>query len=247
MNKARIFFILFILTAWEIMGQSGLIHAGILPPFSDVVKRFGEMLFYEKLIQTTLYSIFMVLLAMGLSVIITVVLIILGRKYKWVGTNIELLHSIVSPLPGIAILPLVILWFGINVEAMLFILVHATLWPMWRQLALAVDRLHKQYNRLETVFHLSKFKRFFHIYVQGSLLDLKSALSVSWSRGWRALISVEMIFGMVGNQTGLGWLIYERRMYMDTEGLYAGLIAIGLCGVFFEALVFTKLKLGRVS
>ena len=68
-----------------------------------------------------------------------------------------------------------------------------------------------------------------------------TGLQISWSRGWRALISVEMIFGMVGNQTGLGWLIYERRMYMDTAGLIAGLIAIAICGILFETL-FLKVK-----
>jgi NitT/TauT family transport system permease protein len=56
-----------------------------------------------------------------------------------------------------------------------------------------------------------------------------------------------MIFGIVGAQTGLGWMIYERRMYMDTEGLYAGLIMIAFCGVLFESLIFKKRNLRRTT
>lgn len=47
-----------------------------------------------------------------------------------------------------------------------------------------------------------------------------------------------MIFGIVGSHSGLGWLIYERRMYMDTAGMLAGLIAIAVCGVLFESVLF---------
>jgi len=92
---------------------------------------------------------------------------------------------------------------------------------------------------------LSHWKRFWHLYCLGAAEDLRSALGVAWSRGWRALISVEMIFGITGSQSGLGWLLYERRMYMDTAGLYAGLAAVALCGILFETWIFRPEKAGE--
>jgi NitT/TauT family transport system permease protein len=121
---------------------------------------------------------------------------------------------------------------------MVLIMVHATLWPLWSQLDLSVERLSTRYGRFMEAFRLDRKTRFWHIYVQGSAEDLKSSLGISWSRGWRALISVEMVFGMVGSRTGLGWLIFERRMYMDTPGLLAGLVTIAICGILFESLLF---------
>lgn len=243
----RLVFIVFILVSWEILARSGIFDQNLFPGMISVIRRLYELITKESLLIKTAYSISLVLLSMIASLVISTVLIILGRKFEWIGTNIELVNSVASPLPGIAILPLVILWLGVRQESMLFIMIHATLWPMWRQLSLGVDRLHTRYKRFEKAFGLSPLRRFYHIYCLGSTEDLIAAMSVSWSRGWRALISVEMIFGIVGTQTGLGWMIFERRMYMDTEGLYAGLIMIALCGVLFESLIFRKRNLRRTT
>lgn len=249
-NKNRIYraiFLIGILFTWEISTRLGLFNEALFPSVLNVLKRLFELVLKESLLVKTAYSISLVLIAMVISLIVSVLLILSGRKFQWVGTNIELMNSIASPLPGIAILPLVILWFGVKQEAMYFIMIHATLWPMWRQLSLGVNRLHARYNRFEKAFGLSPLRRFYHIYCLGITEDLVAAMSVSWSRGWRALISVEMIFGIVGSQTGLGWMIYERRMYMDTEGLYAGLIMIALCGILFESLIFEKRNFRRMT
>lgn len=242
----RLVFVIIILITWEITSRSGMFDQNLFPSMTSVIKRLFQLITKENLLIKTAYSISLVLLSMITSLLISTVLIILGRRFDWMGTNIELVNSVASPLPGIAILPLVILWLGVRQDAMFFIMIHATLWPMWRQLSLGVDRLHKRYNRFEKAFVLSPFRRFYHIYCLGITEDLIAAMSVSWSRGWRALISVEMIFGIVGAQTGLGWMIYERRMYMDTEGLYAGLIMIAFCGVLFESLIFKKRNLRRM-
>ncbi len=243
----RWIFVFLILVSWEFIARSGIFTQSLFPSMFSVIKRLLVLITKEKLLLKTAYSISLVLLAMGASLVISTILILTGRKFQWIGTNVELMNSVASPLPGIAILPLVILWLGVRQEAMFFIMIHATLWPMWRQLSLGVDRLHLRYNRFEKAFVLSPLRRFYHIYCLGITEDLIAAMSVSWSRGWRALISVEMIFGIVGTQTGLGWMIYERRMYMDTEGLYAGLIVIALCGILFESLIFKKRNLRRMT
>lgn len=243
----RLIFIIGVLFSWEFLARSGIFDQSLFPDMVSVIRRLYELITKESLLIKTAYSISLVLISMIASLLLSTVLIIFGRKYDWIGTNIELMNSIASPLPGIAILPLVILWIGVRQEAMFFIMIHATLWPMWRQLSLGVDRLNKRFKRFEKAFGLSPLRRFYHIYCLGITDDLLAAMSVSWSRGWRALISVEMIFGIVGTQTGLGWMIYERRMYMDTEGLYAGLIMIAFCGVLFESLIFKKRNLRRTS
>ncbi len=243
----RLIFVVLALVSWEVLARSSIFDQNLFPAMTSVMKRLIELITKEGLLTKTAYSISLVLLSMIASLIFSTVLIILGRKFEWIGTNIELMNSVASPLPGIAILPLVILWLGVRQEAMFFIMIHATLWPMWRQLSLGVDRLHTRFNRFEKAFGLSPWRRFYHIYCLGITEDLIAAMSVSWSRGWRALISIEMIFGIVGTQTGLGWMIYERRMYMDTEGLYAGLIMIAFSGVLFESLIFKKRNLRRTT
>jgi NitT/TauT family transport system permease protein len=51
-----------------------------------------------------------------------------------------------------------------------------------------------------------------------------------------------MIFGAAGGEGGLGWFIFKRRVFMDTPGIFAGLIVIIFIGILVEDLVFNKLE-----
>lgn len=236
--KYRLVFILGILCLWEALATFGPYSETLFPKVETIVIRFFDLILNENLLLKTGYSLGIVFIALGLSLCISILLIFMGRKYEGIRVNIEMINAIASPLPGIAILPLIILWLGVSRTAMMFIIVHAALWPLWAHLNSTVGRLSRQYSRFAQAFKLTPWQRFYHIYVLGSKPDLMTGLSVAWSRGWRALISVEMIFGLAGSYSGLGWLIYERRMYMDTAGLYAGLLTIAVCGIIFETLIF---------
>jgi len=247
-NRTRLYKIaiiaLFLIT-WEAVARLGPFSEMLFPGLTTIGSRFLELLLKEDLLFKTLYSITVVWLAMLLSLAAVVVLLILSRATLFVKTAVDLIRAFAAPIPGVAILPLVILWFGLSRTSMLLIMIHATLWPLWTQLSLAVERLSRRFSRFERAYRLSLWKRFWHLYCLGAADDLKSALGVAWSRGWRALISVEMIFGITGSQSGLGWLLYERRMYMDTAGLYAGLAAVALCGILFETWIFRPEKAGE--
>ncbi|MDN5352673.1 MAG: sulfonate transport system permease protein [Clostridiales bacterium] len=244
-KKRRLYQVGFIgslLAAWVLISELKWFPEALFPGPLAIMTRFFELILYDQLFGKTAYSIAMVFSAMAVSLILAIVLIALERRFEAVEANLSWISAVAAPLPGAAILPLVILWFGVSQRAMFFIMIHATLWPLWTQLRLSVDQLHRRFERFERAFGLPAFRRFWYIYCRGSKSALYAGLRVAWSRGWRALISAEMIFGIVGQYTGLGWLIYERRMYMDTSGLYAGLLAIALCGIFFETVLFREAR-----
>lgn len=238
----KLSFLIILLFAWEGVAYSGIYPEALFPSLEAILAKFYMMVLNDNLFGKALYSISIVIASITISLILSVLMIVIGNFSEYFKDNAEVLNSIASPLPGIAILPLVILWFGISRTSMVFIIVHATLWPLWSQLSLSVDRINRRFSRFIHAFKISKRKSFYHVFFLGTKPDLMTGLQISWSRGWRALISIEMIFGMVGNQTGLGWLIYERRMYMDTAGLIAGLIAIAICGILFESLFLKVIK-----
>lgn len=189
------------------------------------------------LIGKIIYSIGMIFLAVTLSFVWSMIMLVLAFKNTWLMQQFRLLESILNPLPGMAILPLVILWFGISTEGMIFIMVHAMLWPIWSQLRVKIEALVHQYESFIRSYNLSPLRAIRGIFIPGTMGEMVSAVKVAWSRGWRALISIEMVFGMVGSHTGLGWLIYERRMYMDTAGLYGVLLIIALIGIVVDKIL----------
>jgi NitT/TauT family transport system permease protein len=68
-------------------------------------------------------------------------------------------------------------------------------------------------------------------------------LKIGWSRGFRALISAEMIIGAISSIGGIGWYMYERRSFMDTTGMYAGIFLVVIVGILIEEVLFNHVLL----
>jgi NitT/TauT family transport system permease protein len=76
---------------------------------------------------------------------------------------------------------------------------------------------------------------------------LLAGLKSGWARGWGAAISAEMIFGASGGIGGIGWYIFNKRVFMDTAGVYAGLLIIIAVGIFVEDFVFGKIEKNTIN
>jgi NitT/TauT family transport system permease protein len=81
-----------------------------------------------------------------------------------------------------------------------------------------------------------------HVVLPAVFPSFLTGVRTGWARSWRALIAAEMVFGAAGFFGGIGWYIFERRVYMDTAGLYAGLALVMAAGVLFDALLFGSLE-----
>ena len=80
------------------------------------------------------------------------------------------------------------------------------------------------------------------IRLPASMPYLLSGIKIGWARAWRALISAEMVFGAVGAKGGIGWYLLNQRTFMDTAGLFAGIILVVLIGIFVEDVLFSLIE-----
>jgi NitT/TauT family transport system permease protein len=240
LRKIIIFLILIII--WEVVAKLGVYPKTIFPAVSDVILELISAFTEKALLNTVIYSILILLKGIILTFIISFCLVLLSELNVWINDLLELFIIIMHPLPGIAIMPLVILWIGIGENAILFIILHAMLWPVIINLKSGINSINDSYIKMGKAFNFSFYKKLKHIYFMNLIPDLISGLKIAWARGWRALISSEMVFGVVGSTTGLGWYIFEQRVYMNTKGLYAGLFIIIILGFLVESLVFKTLE-----
>ena len=56
------------------------------------------------------------------------------------------------------------------------------------------------------------------------------------------LVAAEMIFGASGGKGGLGWLIYQKRFFLETPYVFAALFVIILIGIMMENVVFAQIE-----
>lgn len=233
------FFIIFFLI-WELIVHLEIYTSNLMPSWTVIIKAF----FVQRLdlFLAVVTSLLWILLGLLIAFLLGVLGVVIGQRHSIFHTWLHSLVQMAHPIPGVALLPLVILWFGIGQEALLFILIHAALWPMIINLDLEIIRIKKQYTKVIKAYNLSFRDKFIKIYGLGSLPAIISALRIGWSRAWRAFISAEMIFGIIGGKSGIGWFIFEKRVYSDIPGLYAGILAIILCSMAVEYLVFNPLE-----
>ena len=231
-----------LLSLWEIASRSGWVPHYFLPPFSKVaVNTVNEVLFGTLGLQT-LNSLWVILIGFFIAFIIAIMIAALGSASAFFATLFTTLSTIFNPLPSVALLPLIILWFGIDTKAMIVIIVPSVLWVMVRQLLDGINSVPKVYYEWSENIELSHFRKFTNVLIMAILPELISGIRIGWGRAWRSLISAEMVFGLIGALGGLGYYIYNARAYAHITNVMSGVILIVIIGMFFESFLFAQLE-----
>ena len=135
-----------------------------------------------------------------------------------------------------AVLPLAMLLFGINETALRFVIVNATIWPIAIAVTTGFKTATRRSSRSGRNIGLSRVARDLgRACARGAPAhDLRG--QDGWAFGWRTIIAAELVFGVAGQESGLGNYIDNARQYFLTPQLFAGLVTIALLGVVFETL-----------
>lgn len=231
-----------ILCLWELASRTGMVNTDILPPCTKVLESAVRELTSGTLLIQIVNSLYIVLLgfliSFGLAVFVT-----LGCVYSRLFESFFMtLCTLLNPLPGMAILPLIMMWFGVGNGAMLALIVHGVLWPLVTNLLSGFRTVPKIYKEWASNIDMTPFQIFKDIYAFSVMPYVISGLRIGWGRAWRALISAEMVFGMIGSYGGVGYYIYVNRAYANITNVMVGIFIIILIGVFVEAFLFKKIE-----
>lgn len=153
------------------------------------------------------------------------------------GTDLlELLTSVFNPLPGVVVLPLAMLWFGIDTGAILFTVAFATIWPIAINLSMGFRTVSPTIVAVGRNIGLSRLRVVTDVLIPAALPHAVTGLKTAWAFGWRTMIASELVFGVAGSKGGLGNYINNARLYFLTPRIFAGLVTIALLGVAFESI-----------
>jgi NitT/TauT family transport system permease protein len=155
---------------------------------------------------------------------------------------LSLLTAMFNPLPAIALLPLALLWFGLGSGSLLFVLVHAVLWPLALATFAGFQGVPETLRMAGRNYGLGGLRFVVHILVPAALPAILSGLKIGWAFAWRTLIAAELVFGVSSGQGGLGWYVFQHRNELNTDRVFAGLVMVIVIGLAVEALVFQALE-----
>jgi len=238
----RLFWCMVLIGIWQVVSISGVFEPLLFPSIPTIYYALKSSLSSGSLIKESLYSLKLIGLGLSIGFIGAILLAIIGNLSRHFNGLVETIAAIAHPLPGIALLPLIILWMGTGANAILFIIVHSVVWPLYLNMNTGFRSIPKIYREVSQNIGLNVINEVLHVIIPASLPHILAGVKIGWARAWRALISAEMIFGAAGGKGGLGWYIFQKRVYMDTAGLYAGLFVIIIIGIFIEDTIFEKIE-----
>ncbi len=236
----KIVFVGIVLAIWEYVAR-----AKLLGPNSELIFPTLEAIFDAFILNFTkgyagnslwIYignSMLLLLRGLLIGIVLSFALSGLSIISKTVYNIYNLLVSVFDLLPGVALLPVVIVIFGVKPGVIVFLVVHAVIWPMSRNILDGFKAVPQLYIEAGLNIGLKGISLLFGVYLPASVSYIVSGLKVAWARAWRGLISAEMIFG-VASCPGIGLFINQMRTNMKNAEMYATLIVIIIIGVVVQ-------------
>jgi NitT/TauT family transport system permease protein len=214
----------------------------MFPTFTSTAIAFGSAIVHGGLLGKAWNSIEVLLMGYASGVAIAAVLTTLAVSTRIGNDVLATLTSMFNPLPAIALLPLAMLWFGLGNASLIFVLIHAVLWPLSLNTHsgfLAVSNTLRMAGRncgLSGVAYVGR------ILIPAAFPSILAGLKISWAFAWRTLIAAELVFGVSSGSGGLGWFIFENKNELEIPFVFAGLATVIIIGLLVENVIFRNVE-----
>ena len=207
--------------------RSGAISALTLPRPSDVLTVFGELWRSGLLWQHLAPSLTRLAVGSALGVTAGIGLGLAIGLFSLARAGLAPLVAAIFPIPKIALLPLFVIWFGIDEGSKYALIALGTFTPTVVATYGAVDNVDRTLIRMGQSFGLNWTSIVRKIVLPGALPGILSGMRVSVAIGIILLVAAEML----GAEHGVGAYILEAGALYDLERLFAGVTILSVLGV----------------
>jgi ABC-type nitrate/sulfonate/bicarbonate transport system permease component len=227
---------------WWLAVASGLANPVLMPPPDAVLRAIVELAVEGTLLVHVGVSLARAVGGFLAAAVIGVPLgILLGRSaraYALIDPWIELAR----PVPPIAVLPLVVLWFGIGEESKLVVVFYGAFFPTLINTVHGVRSVDNTLIRAARALGASERQIFYLVVLPAAVPSVVTGLRLGAGMAIFVLVAAELL----GSTAGLGWLIMDSREHFFTDRIMVGIVALGVVGYLINrALLALEQRLVR--
>jgi len=245
-NALRKLFILILLLAiWQVYAMR-IENPLMFPTFIATFRAFWDAFFNGGLLSRIWVSIEVLMMGYAAGILSAAILTFLAITTRFGSDLLETLTAMFNPLPAIALLPLALLWFGLGHKSMVFVLIHAVVWPLSLNTHSGFISVSQTLRMVGRNYGLSGLRYVFKILIPAAFPSILTGLKVGWAFAWRTLIAAELVFGVSSGSGGLGWFIYENKNELEIAYVFAGLFTVILIGIGVENIIFRNIEFRTV-
>lgn len=217
---------------WASFSALGWINSYILPSPSTIWFRFILLLGDGQLAKHFSASVFRVtlgfIMALAIAAPVGFIIGLVPKVKNYLAPSLNFFQQV----PGIAWIPMFILWLGIGEESKIAIIVYSAFFPILLNTIHGVESTDIKLKEVAYTYGLSGVALLLRVYLPSSLPSLFVGMRLGLSFSWRSLVAVELL----GASKGLGYLIQEGREMAQPDLIIVGVLTIGLTGMLFDKL-----------
>lgn len=130
-------------------------------------------------------------------------------------------------VPSIAWLTPAVIWFGIGEVSKVAIIIYVTIFIVAINSMVGVLNVAPNKTLAATTLGASRSQVFFHVILPASVPFVLTGMRLAMGNSFTAVVSAEMISA----NEGLGYLIYDSRLWLATDTIFVAILVLGLLGL----------------
>jgi sulfonate transport system permease protein len=214
------------LVVWEILVDQRVVPARILPAPSDVLAAFVRLTSSGELPRHLSISFQRAAVGFALGGSIGLLLGFVNGISRVSEVLFDSPMQMIRNIPHLALLPIVILWFGIGEESKVFLVALGAVFPIYVNTFHGIRAIDPGLRELAQVYQIGRWKVFTEIVLPGALPGILLGVRYALGITWLTLIVAETIAA----RSGIGFMAMNAREFLETEVVVLSILLYALFG-----------------
>ena len=220
------------IAAWEALWESGKISPLFFTGPSSVVKRFAGEWTQGRLRQDMAYSGTNFAIGVGLAIFAGVVIGVIIGWYRRLAMVFEPFLTALYSTPRVAMVPLVLIWFGIGMTSKVFIVFINAFFPVLINTIGGVRAIDADLLRAARAFCASDWQIFKTVAIPGAVPFILTGVRQAVALGLIGVVVGEMF----GGSEGIGYMVAYGGQTFQTDTVFLGVTIIAFAGIVLTSL-----------
>lgn len=196
------------------------------PPLIEILDRTREVWFFQGIVDNLLPSLGRILGGLGFAIVVGVgggiILGLMPRFEESIRPILEFLRA----TPGVALLPIAIIFLGLDDSMKIFMIALASMWPILLNAIDGVRSVEPVLLRVAESYRFSVMDRIRFIYLPNAAPQIFSGARISVAIAAVVMVVTEMI----GSANGIGYYILDAQRTFNLLNMWSGILILGLLG-----------------
>ena len=235
-----------VLVVWQVMATAYDLELILPPPLSVARNIFNTLtLNYEQrwlygpnIYEHLLSSFARAITGFSLAAVLAIPLGLFVGRFRTVREYVDPVIRSLYPIPGIAWIPLAILWFGLGNTAVIFVVFIAEFFPLYFNTEAGARNINPILVDAARCFGAKRLTLLRRVILPASIPYIITGMRIALGGAWRMIVAGEML----ASQSGIGSVLMESRYQFRATDLMMAMILISVVGFITERLIVGTLE-----